>query len=50
MRDDIHDGHSGHFPDPSLQVLIAGGHDVAAVLPHPLYDAIVGVGSFVVAS
>ena len=29
---DVHDGDTWHFPQPPLQVSVAGGHDVAFVL------------------
>ena len=29
---EVHDGHSGDLPDPPLEILITGGHDVSLVL------------------
>lgn len=42
-----HNGDAWDLPDPPLEVLIAGGHDVAFVLRHPVHEAVVGVRSFV---
>ena len=42
-----HDRDSGQLPDPPLEVLVAGGHDVGLVLGHPVHQAVVGVGALV---
>jgi hypothetical protein len=49
MRDDIHDGHSWYFSNATLEVLIAGGHDVAPMLPHTLHETVISIGPLVVA-
>ena len=40
-----HDGHAGDLPDPPLEILVAGGHDVRLVLGHAAHQAVVSVGS-----
>ena len=47
MVGEEHDGDPGQLPDPPLQVLVAGGHDVGLVLGHPVHQAVVGVGALV---
>ena len=47
MVGEEHDGDPGQLPDPPLEVLVAGGHDVGLVLGHPVHQAIVGVSALV---
>jgi hypothetical protein len=49
VRCDVHDGHSWNFSYSPLEVLVAGGHDVASVLLDAVDEAVVGVGALVVA-
>lgn len=46
---DVHYWNSRDFSNPSLEILITSGHNVAAVLFNPLDYAVVGIGSFMVA-
>ena len=39
---DKHDGNAGNLSYPPLEVLVAGGDDVALVLRDPLDEAVVG--------
>ena len=40
---DVHDGHARDLADAALQVLVAGGHDVALVARHALAQAVICV-------
>ena len=42
----VHDWNTRNFADPSLQILIARSHDVATMLRYALYEAVVGVSTF----
>lgn len=57
MIHDEHDGNTRNLPNPTLQVLIAGGDDVATILPftathhayssNTLHDTVISIGSLV---
>jgi hypothetical protein len=38
-----------YFSDSSLEILVAGGDNEASMLLHSFYDAIISVGTFMVA-
>ena len=44
---EVHDGHSRDLPDPPLEILITGGHDIRLVLGHPVHETVIGVGPLV---
>ncbi len=49
MRSDIHNGHTGHFPDPPFQIFIARPHNINSVLLDSFHNTIISVGAFMVA-
>lgn len=46
---DEQDGDSGYFAQPPLEVLVACRHDEAPMHLDAVHDAVIGIGSFVVA-
>lgn len=47
MSADVHDWNACYFPDPSLQIFIACGHDEYAVLCDALHETVISIGAFV---
>ena len=42
---EVHDGHSRDLPDPPLEILITGGHDIRLVLSNSVDQTVVSIGT-----
>ena len=45
MVAEVHDGHSRDLPDPPLEILITGGHDIRLVLSNSIDQTVVSIGT-----